>query len=669
WHKLFENGWSDWESPGGILTSEPAVCSWSPGRLDVFVRGTDSALWHKWFENGWSDWESLGGVLTSGPGAASWDSGRIDVFVAGTDSALWHKWFENGWSGWESLGGTLTSTPAASSWASGRLDVFAAGTDSALWHKWFENGWSGWESLGGVLVSAAAAVAWAANRIDCFVDGTDSALWHTWWAADAAPLFVRREARALQSGSTFDPITLAFAKAIQAMQARPASDPTSWTFQAAVHGSYAAPPAGAKWNECQHQSWFFLPWHRMYLYFFERIVRKAAQDAGGPAEFALPYWNYDRPFPANTLPPAFRTPTLPDGSNNPLYIPAPGRSAALMSGGQVPNTATTSAAAMARTNYSSPPTPSFGGGRVGPAHFGGALGLLESTPHNIMHPTIGGPFAGQCQGGLMTDPNCAALDPIFWLHHANIDRLWNNWLALAGGRMNPTEAAWLTQSFVFYDETGAQVTMSGADVVDSAVQLGYVYDDAALGVALAVPMIPTMPSMAPPPSGPPELAAASDEPIELAGATASVPLIAPSSSLKLVEAAGGETGRVLISVEDIEAERDPGLGYAVYLDVPGDDDAADRERRHIGNVSFFGIEKMTDPDQPHEGAPGFRHTFDATDAVNTLKEQNRWDPAAVTVTFEPITVLPPPGKELAGPAFAPEEVAPVRIGRVSLFVA
>ena len=30
-------------------------------------------------------------------------------------------------------------------------------------------------------------------------------------------------------------------------------------------------------------------------------IRKAVLDAGGPADFALPYWNYDRPFPGNTL--------------------------------------------------------------------------------------------------------------------------------------------------------------------------------------------------------------------------------------------------------------------------------------------------------------------------------------------------------------------------------
>jgi hypothetical protein len=662
WHKWYDNGWSDWESLGGILTSEPGVCSWTAGRLDVFARGTDGACWHKWFDNGWSDWESLGGVLTSGPGCVSWGPDRIDLFVAGTDSACWHKWYDNGWGDWESLGGVLTSTPAASSWTSGRLDVFVNGTDSAMWHQWYEGGWSGWESLGGTLTSAPAAVSWAADRIDCFVAGVDSALWHKWWEVAAAPLYVRREAWALESGGAFDAITLAYAKAVREMQARPVADRTSWAYQAGIHGSWNAPPAGATWNDCQHQSWFFLSWHRMYLYFFERIVRKAVLDAGGPADFALPYWNYDRPFPGNTLPPAFRAATLPDGSANPLYVPSPGRRAALMAGGQVPTTATSSAAAMALTNFAGP-APSFGGGKVGPAHFGGALGALEITPHNVMHPTIGGPAIDPCQGGLMTDPNCAALDPIFWLHHANIDRLWNVWLALGGGRNNPTDAPWLSQTFVFADENGTSVTLSGAEVVDSAAQLRYVYDD------VPVPGMFEMPPTTPPPSGPPELIAASEEPLDLAGAPSSVALKVPDSTQGLFAAGGDDRRTVLISVEDIEADSDPGLAYAVYLEPPGEADDPDHERRHVGNVAFFGITAMNDPDTPHDGAPGFRHTFDATSVVDRLRAQQRWDPESIQVTFDPITVLPPPGEEELAEAEAAATVPTVRIGRVSLFIA
>ena len=143
--------WSDWENLGGALTSAPAVSSWQPNRLDVFVRGTDNALYHKyWNGSQWIDWESLGGVLTSAPAAVSWGSNRIDVFVRGTDNALYHKyWNGSQWIDWESLGGELTSAPAVASWATNRLDVFVKGTDNALYHKyWNGSQWSDWESLG-----------------------------------------------------------------------------------------------------------------------------------------------------------------------------------------------------------------------------------------------------------------------------------------------------------------------------------------------------------------------------------------------------------------------------------------------------------------------------------------------------------------------------------------
>jgi hypothetical protein len=171
----------DWESLGGVLTSGAGVCSWAPGRLDVFARGGDNALWHRWYENSWSGWESLGGVLSSDPAAVSWGHGRIDVFAKGTDNTLQHRWYDGTWSGWESLGGALSSGPTVSSWAPGRLDVFARGADNTLHHKWYENNWSGWESLGGGLSSDPAAVSWGHGRIDVFAKGGDNALWHKWY--------------------------------------------------------------------------------------------------------------------------------------------------------------------------------------------------------------------------------------------------------------------------------------------------------------------------------------------------------------------------------------------------------------------------------------------------------------------------------------------------------
>ncbi|HZV50880.1 MAG TPA: glycosyl hydrolase family 18 protein [Candidatus Dormibacteraeota bacterium] len=179
-------------APVGTVTAGPAVASWAPGRLDVFVRGADGGLWHRWWDgSSWSWWEALGGQLApgTGPGAVSWGPNRIDVFVEGTDGGLWHRcWDGSSWSWWEPLGGQLTAGPAVASWALGRLDVFVRGADGGLWHRWWGgSSWNGWEPLGGQLASGTGpgAVSWGPNRIDVFVEGADGGLWHRWWGGSS----------------------------------------------------------------------------------------------------------------------------------------------------------------------------------------------------------------------------------------------------------------------------------------------------------------------------------------------------------------------------------------------------------------------------------------------------------------------------------------------------
>ncbi len=172
-----------WSKIGGQLASGtgPAVSSWSAGRLDVFVEGTDGALWHKWWTGtSWSGWESLGGKLTSSPAATSQGSGLIDIFARGTDGALWYKdWNGAAWSSWHSLGGQIPTgtAPAAYSSGAGHLDVFVEGTGGALYHKSYTGTWSGWQSLGGSLTSSPAATSTSAGVIDVFARGTDGAIW------------------------------------------------------------------------------------------------------------------------------------------------------------------------------------------------------------------------------------------------------------------------------------------------------------------------------------------------------------------------------------------------------------------------------------------------------------------------------------------------------------
>lgn len=482
--------------------------------------------------------------------------------------------------------------------------------------------------------------------------------------------FTRKNVWTLLTRDPWDDITEDYARAIATMQARPATDPTSWTFQAAIHGSYSAPPRGTSFNECQHASWFFLPWHRMYLYFFERIVRAAVIANGGDPEWALPYWNYDQPNPRNTLPKPLRTPKLPDGTANPLFLPAPRRDPIFVNGGQLPKSVTSPASALRERRF----IPGFGGPQSAPTSFNGGFGALEQTPHNDVHVQLGGTSNPPCRGGLMIDPACAALDPVFWLHHNNIDRLWKRWLAQGGGRANPTDGAWLTQSFTFHDETGAAVSLTCADVLDTARQLDYVYDDDA--PAPGMPMGISPPTPPTPPGGPSEMVAASNS-LELKGTRVSVALTVEPAARPRLSGGGGmgltdeEQEPIYLNVEDIDAPRNPGLVYGVYVNAPAGTTDVERAQYHVGNVSLFGIESVKDPNRVHS-SPGLRHTFNITHVVTRLKAANRWNPATINVTFEPLVPIArqAPGMGVAEemPQLRAAADIPVRIGRISLFV-
>ena len=104
-------------------------------------------------------------------------------------------------------------------------------------------------------------------------------------------------------------------------------DPTSWVFQwythwvkgsttksaeiSRIYGGGSSPHkslAQEMWETCQAHGAgdnedFFLPWHRMFVYHFESIIRHVS----GHSEFTLPYWNYSVSTPAIGAQPRHRT--------------------------------------------------------------------------------------------------------------------------------------------------------------------------------------------------------------------------------------------------------------------------------------------------------------------------------------------------------------------------
>lgn len=480
---------------------------------------------------------------------------------------------------------------------------------------------------------------------------------------------VRRDIWRLETEQEWHPITEAYARALIVMGKRHPDKPESWAYQAAIHGLRSASRGDRFRDKCQHHCWYFLPWHRMYLHWFERTVRAALDQVRGvsddvKAKWALPFWDYERAPGTAALPKAFRDAAMPDGTPNPLHVAE--RDPNIKAGGAIAEIPRSSTAAMAMTAF--PGTLAdgrFGGGVSAPRHnpvrppqFGG----LEARPHNGVHGQVGG------DGGFMSDFDTAPLDPVFWLHHANIDRLWATWLTLGGGRRNPQEAAWTTDvRFDFHDEHGTELTQACEDVLDTVGQLGYTYE----GLDEARPVderrdIAPQAHMADLPEHPPELIGASDS-LQLRGrASVKVDVSEPTGPALMLFAERDAPQRMMLGIEGVEGEANPGVTYAVYVNLPdGPDPGVDPDRHFAGELSFFGIERTRDLERDHESDP-HRHTFDITRIAESLRELGAWDPSALTVTFEPQRPLPPPGGEdLAPPA---EERTPVHIGRVSVFV-
>jgi len=236
WYILYDGSvWSPWQSVGGWAYSGPSTCSWSWGRLDTFVIGSDYKtlyrIWYDYTRNGpimfpWQWWgccfysgvacassgfgkmavygigsdfqmytlDSQGGALSplgfppcgnftlDTPGAL-WILERIYIFGRGNDNYLYYRsWCNNTWdNNWTQTDMVANSGPAVISWDPTMIHVFYRGANNELFHKSCMVGQT-WgdepKNLGGNITSAPSVSAWAYGRLDVFAKGADN---HLWW--------------------------------------------------------------------------------------------------------------------------------------------------------------------------------------------------------------------------------------------------------------------------------------------------------------------------------------------------------------------------------------------------------------------------------------------------------------------------------------------------------
>lgn len=506
-------------------------------------------------------------------------------------------------------------------------------------------------------------------------------------------MFIRRNVWNL-GGHWADPI-LWYARGVEAMKSRALADPTSWRFYGAIHGidpalwvrlgylSVSEPFPSQNdirrfWVQCQHGSWYFLPWHRGYLLAFEAVVRAAVLELGGPSDWSLPYWNYFKDG-QNQLPFEFASPDWPDGqSNNPLFVTQ--RYGPNGDGDVFVPLSLVNLNAMTEPDFAgvdSGGSPGFGGVDTGFSHSGQVHGRLETQPHDWVHGLVGG-AGGDPQNpgteisGLMSDPDTAGLDPIFWLHHANIDRLWEVWRQNPPEHVDPSNSNWLNGPASF-GERGFAMPMPEGIVWDftpsqmsNLADLGYTYDDLSPAVAPDA-LRDRLVRLGARAAAAEEVAMSSKERVELVGSSeAAVPIhgsevrasvrlhAAPRAKVAASLAAAAESvapDRVFLNLENVRGLVDS-VAFQVYVGVPKGASPEDYPDRLAGSIGLFGVRKASLPTAEH-GGQGLTFVLEITKIVDALHLSDEFDVDSLDLRLVPIRSVP--------------ESAQIRIGRVSLF--
>jgi tyrosinase len=449
------------------------------------------------------------------------------------------------------------------------------------------------------------------------------------WAA--TPTYLRANVSGRLVAGNID----SYKKAIRAMLALPPTDPRNWYRIALSH-----------LLDCPHGNWWFLPWHRGYLGWFEQQCRELS----GDSNFALPYWDWttEPRIPAvmfdDVLNPdneafiasfaafkaQFEDPiskldywkrvTKPDGSfddrtpygqilirqtrfpadiwfdlvDNPhtgkLFCDR-GETRSLTA--QNPDLDADTQNAVAKNTVLDALSPrdfnTFGSFKTKGHSALAGFGVLEGMPHNLVHNAIGTPE------GFMAN-NFSPLDPIFFLHHSNVDRLWDVWTRkqikrgypiLPDGYLLPDGDAknssdygkWAAEPFLFFtDAKGVLVSKTTAADYADIGDFDYWYEP---GTGEEVVGTPAM------------IAFGSAAPVEKASGSVIEKNIAADSPARarvtLPMGMRDSAPKTVLAFITIDSPPGPGDRWDVYVGEGG--------AQHVATLSMFGNHGV------HEGNP------------------------------------------------------------------
>lgn len=394
----------------------------------------------------------------------------------------------------------------------------------------------------------------------------------------------------------------------------PCTNPISWYYQGAVHwvpdvvdnGNPFCPEyqnvsdAMEAWRNCTHtntanSNFQFLIWHRLYIWHFEKIIRELS----GNPRFALPFWKY--------VDPAFRVmPGKLRDVQSSLYtdqrLPGlnVGEEIEPLFSHQFLDSATQ--AAFETDNY---------------ADFNSAI---DGAPHGMMHVYIGGGYNNvamfntiyQRDGlpGWMTKVPSAGFDPVFWLHHSNIDYLWTDWESGdASKRPKLQDFEQYTWAFVFPEPDGSFKTYTMEEAYNTAFSPDYIYQ----GLPVTDKTVATDELLVAAPQQAPVTLLSDSTKIEVGAGATVIPLQGSMKStlMQSQQLLASDTSGAQFSIRiTVSFETEPTGGYAVYL---SDNDDSSQLGEFLGAMSFFGAALHAH----HGGGLSKTFVFDATDELDS----------------------------------------------------
>lgn len=463
-------------------------------------------------------------------------------------------------------------------------------------------------------------------------------------------------------------------RGVREMKKRKPSDPLSWFFQAAIHGVTAKMMVEIgeeldnvntvrHWNQCPHHgqnSANFLPWHRAYTYHFEKILRMHVEDD----DFALPYWDYAHPDRAK-FPKEFGIEHL-DGNMdnnapeniNPLFHAARNfylcgyehRLTKDLPLSELTGSAVDSSRALASDVFFGADESSGLGGGLYDSQIG-SRGLLEQSPHDQIHRVVGGTVIaadGTSAAGGMAVPMTAGFDPIFPVHHSNIDRLWAKWSCSPNKSWGtlPPQAWFEEKPWYFFDTDGSEVNLPRRAYFDHRA-LGVRFADEDMN-ATPLPLPATVPNEilvvagGPIPSLKTSRTMLTGSDLHITGDKTTIvelqqqpPAIA--SDREILSTAAEQTAT--ITLKGIHLHTASTTRYDIYLTRKGMAEVAYDRRSDLflGTVSLFadiGVHQH-----------GLDQSFSATRAIRALGAAS---PDDISVVFVPEALATPPAIDLLG---------------------